>query len=74
MEEATNLGHCPRCDSLNREKGMLYRSGTNERSKFRADDAAPLSFKKDVAAVACLKCGFIELYLEEHELEKPKMW
>jgi len=35
--------------------------------RLKAENAFDLSLKKKVVALACLSCGFIELFLAEHD-------
>lgn len=58
---------CPKCGSAERERGKVYEQGTLNDVRFKANAAPGLSRKKQVAAVACLKCGYIELYLSGHD-------
>lgn len=60
---------CPKCGSTKLEFGRLFRKGTLEDVRFRSESAAPLSFKKEILARACLNCGNIELGLRPEELE-----
>ena len=57
---------CPKCGSTERERGRVYEAGQLQDVRFKADSASLLSFKKEVAAVACSKCGYIEFYLSEY--------
>ena len=57
---------CPKCGSVERERGKVYEQGSLNDVRFKADAAPGLSLKKRVAAVACLECGYIEFYLSEH--------
>jgi predicted nucleic-acid-binding Zn-ribbon protein len=54
---------CPKCGSPKRESGKVYQQGTLYDIRFKADSASELSLKKQVAALACQQCGYIELYL-----------
>jgi len=54
---------CPKCGSTEREPGRVYPRGSLTDIRFKADSESDLSFKKQVAALACPQCGFIELYI-----------
>ncbi len=61
---------CPKCGSPERKRGKIYEKGTLYDIRFKADEAPELSFKENVAALACSKCGYIELYLAKHEAKE----
>jgi predicted nucleic-acid-binding Zn-ribbon protein len=58
---------CPKCGSSKRERGEIFPKGSLWDIRFKSDIAFDLSLKKKVVALACSSCGFIELYLAEHE-------
>ncbi len=60
-------GTCPKCGSGQRDRGEVSVVGSNWEVRFKAEDAPLLSGKKKVVAWACLACGYIELYLADHE-------
>ena len=60
--------YCAKCGSDNRKMGKLYRKGTLDNILFHEDDAPRMSFKKEVAALTCMDCGYIELFLSHFEL------
>lgn len=54
---------CPKCGSTERKGGRIYQAGTVYGLRFKSDAATFPSFGEDVAAVACPKCGYVELHL-----------
>ena len=60
-----NANTCPKCGSTERERGRVYEAGKLTDIRFKADDAPAFSYKKQVDAVACSKCGYIEFYLSD---------
>jgi predicted nucleic-acid-binding Zn-ribbon protein len=56
---------CPKCNSSKRERGELYPKGGLLDIRFKAENTSALSLKKKVTAIACLSCGYIELFLSE---------
>jgi predicted nucleic-acid-binding Zn-ribbon protein len=61
---------CPKCGSLERTHGKIFQPATMNDIRFKSDEASAFSIKKHVAALACSKCGYIELYLAD-EIERP---
>src|SRR5580700_2737738 len=58
---------CPKCGSIKRELGEIFPAGVMWDIRFKAETAPKLSLKKKVVAVACSSCGYIELFLADHE-------
>ena len=58
---------CPKCGSTDRQRGKIYHRGTLADMRFKADDAPALSFKEQVTVLACSECGYLELFLTDHE-------
>jgi predicted nucleic-acid-binding Zn-ribbon protein len=58
---------CPKCGSTKRERGEIFPKGVLWDVRFKAETAFALSLKKKVVAVACSSCGYIELFLADHE-------
>jgi predicted nucleic-acid-binding Zn-ribbon protein len=58
---------CPKCGSPERVRGKIFQQGTIADVRFKADDAPALSLKKQMEALACQKCGFIEFFLADHD-------
>ena len=58
---------CPKCGSAKRERGEILPVGSNWDVRFKSETSSVLSFKKKVAAFACSSCGFIELFLVDHD-------
>jgi len=59
---------CPKCGAENRERGELYPAGVLWDIRFQSENSLPFSFKKVTTAVACMSCGYIELFLSKlHE-------
>src|SRR5689334_21121436 len=54
---------CPRCNSTTRQRGEILPKGVLWDVRFKAEAAPALSLKKKVIALACLSCGYIELFL-----------
>jgi predicted nucleic-acid-binding Zn-ribbon protein len=62
-----NSNACPKCGSTNRERGEIFPKGSLWDIRFKSENAFGLSLKKKVVALACSSCGFIELFLAEHD-------
>jgi predicted nucleic-acid-binding Zn-ribbon protein len=60
-------GPCPKCGSPDRDQGKIYKAGNASDVRFKSDAAPFLSNKKGIIALACPKCGFIELYLSDRD-------
>ena len=58
---------CPKCDSTEREPGKLYEVGSLRDVRFKSDADSAFVLKKQVVAVACTACGYLELFLTEPE-------
>ena len=58
---------CPKCGSTERERGEIFPKGSLWDVRFKPDAASGLSLKKRVSALACSSCGYIELFLTDHE-------
>jgi predicted nucleic-acid-binding Zn-ribbon protein len=58
---------CPKCGSTERERGRIYEAGRVTDIRFKADAAPVFSYKKQVSALACSKCGYIEFYLSDDD-------
>lgn len=58
---------CPRCGSSDRDRGEIFPKGSLWDIRFKPESASEMSPKKKVAAVACSSCGYIELFLADHE-------
>jgi predicted nucleic-acid-binding Zn-ribbon protein len=61
---------CPKCGSLERERGRVYEPGTFNDIRFQAFGESQWHFKKQVTALACSKCGYVEFYLTENDTGK----
>ena len=60
---------CPKCGSTKRERGEIFPKGSLWDVRFKSESAFDLSLKKKVAALACSSCGYIELFLADHDSE-----
>jgi predicted nucleic-acid-binding Zn-ribbon protein len=58
---------CPKCGSSERERGEVFPRSTLWDVRFKSEAASELSVKKKITALACPKCGFIELYMADHD-------
>jgi predicted nucleic-acid-binding Zn-ribbon protein len=58
---------CPKCGSVKRERGKIFPGGITWDVRFKSETASALSFKKKVVALACSSCGYIELFLADHD-------
>jgi predicted nucleic-acid-binding Zn-ribbon protein len=58
---------CPKCGSTEWERGKVYEQGGLTEIRFKADAASVFSFKKELAALACAKCGYVEFHISDHE-------
>ncbi len=58
---------CPKCGSVKRERGEILPVGSNWDVRFKSETSSAFSFKKKVVALACSSCGYIELFLEDHD-------
>jgi predicted nucleic-acid-binding Zn-ribbon protein len=58
---------CPKCGSAKRERGQMYPMSELTDIRFKSETSSAFSFKKEVAAWACSSCGYIELFLKEHD-------
>jgi predicted nucleic-acid-binding Zn-ribbon protein len=55
---------CPKCGSDKRE---IFTVGSALDVRFKSETSSALSFKKKVVALACSSCGYIELFLADHD-------
>jgi len=62
------ITQCPKCEAAGRQYGELVSFGP---TKFRARGFLGFLYAKHVLAMACLKCGHIELILEETQRVRP---
>jgi len=58
---------CPKCGSTKRERGQIFPKGNLWDVRFKSETSSGLSLKKKVAALACSSCGYIELFLTDHD-------
>ena len=70
---------CPKCGAIERERGEIFPRGVPWDVRFKPDVASGESLKeqvvalaagvgrKRVVALACPSCGYIELFLADHE-------
>jgi hypothetical protein len=65
---AMNTEPFPKCGATRRVRGKAYGGGTFADVRFKPDDSSLLGSKKrkKTTALVCPKCGFIELFLEDH--------
>lgn len=58
---------CPKCGADSREHGKLfpYPWGFQGNVRFQAENSYPFDYKNTVIAIACMSCGYIELYLSK---------
>jgi predicted nucleic-acid-binding Zn-ribbon protein len=61
------LEPCPKCGSAKRESGEIFPKGSLWDIRFKSQEAFGLSLKKKMVALACASCGYVELYLADHE-------
>lgn len=62
---------CPKCGSDNRERGKLFPGpwGFRWDIRFQAENAYWFNNKDVTTAIACMSCGYIELYLSKVQAE-----
>jgi len=60
---------CPKCGATKRVRGKAYGGGTFADVRFKPDDASILGSRKrkKTTALVCQNCGFMELFLEDHD-------
>jgi predicted nucleic-acid-binding Zn-ribbon protein len=58
---------CPKCGSTERERGEIFPKGSLWDIRFKSETSFELSLKKKVVAFACSSCGYIELFLGDHD-------
>ena len=58
---------CPKSGSDKRERGEIFTVGSAWDVRFKSETSSALSFKKKVVALACSSCGYIELFLADHD-------
>ena len=58
---------CPKCGSTKRERGEISQKGSLWDVRFMPKTSFGLSPKKKIAALACSSCGYIELFLVDHD-------
>ncbi len=56
---------CPKCGSMERELGQIFVRSTHWDIAFKADSASMFRRKKQIEALACSACGYLELFLWE---------
>ncbi len=58
---------CPKCGSTTRERGEIFPKGSLWDVRFKSETSSGLSLKRKVLALACSSCGYIELFLADHD-------
>jgi len=58
---------CPKCGATERQRGEIFPKGSLSAVRFKAETSWDLSLKKKVVALACSSCGYIELFLADHD-------
>jgi predicted nucleic-acid-binding Zn-ribbon protein len=58
---------CPKCGSAKRERGQIYPMSESLDIRFKSETSPAFSLKKKVTALACSSCGYIELFLNDHD-------
>jgi predicted nucleic-acid-binding Zn-ribbon protein len=64
---------CPKCGSTERERGEMFPKGHFTEIRFKSETSGLKELvaqgfeRKKVVALACSSCGYIELFLADHD-------